>query len=261
MVDADLSLVEERLMSDSIFYEELLILEDELIDQYVRGRLSESDLATFEKYFLLSPEHRQKVRFARALSRYVDSAIGEDVSEERQIAKELVSPVKPAVPRADRSRSKNRTFSFWPFQNPIPVYAVAALLLVVIGGLSWMAIRSFQSVGPGRVFEATLVPVGVIREGGEMQTISMPPDTDTVRLNLVLPTDQYRDYGVELLASDGRSVLTQENLHSVEASAKKSLLVDVPAHLLNRDAFRLKLHARSAASFEDIATYTFRVNK
>ena len=104
-----------------------------------------------------------------------------------------------------------------------------------------MAIRSFQSVGPGRVFEATLVPAhGVIREGGEMQTISMPPDTDTVRLNLVLPTDQYRDYGVELLASDGRSVLTQENLHSVEASAKKSLLVDVPAHLLNRDAFRLK---------------------
>src|SRR5436190_9490399 len=112
MVDADLSLVEERLMSDSTFYEELLILEDELIDQYVRGRLSESNQATFEKYFLLSPERRQKVRFARALSKYVDSATIEEVSRESQLATELTSPNEPVVSPVDRSRSKTRPFSF-----------------------------------------------------------------------------------------------------------------------------------------------------
>ena len=93
MVEADLSQVEERLMSESDLYAELLIFEDELIDQYVRGQMSESDRASFEDHFLQSPEHRQKLRFARAFTKYVDRAVGQPTGECKAEAAPAASPV------------------------------------------------------------------------------------------------------------------------------------------------------------------------
>ena len=37
----DTALVEERFLTDSEFYQELLVVEDELIDQYLAGQLTE----------------------------------------------------------------------------------------------------------------------------------------------------------------------------------------------------------------------------
>jgi hypothetical protein len=260
MVEADLSQVEERLMSEPNLYEELLICEDELIDQYVRGAMSEADSASFQNYFLQSPEHRQKLRFAQALSKYVDRAGVESTGEFQ------IEAAPAAFPMADTAHAhpvspsaKPRRFWSWPFQTPVLNYALAAVVVIAIVGIAWLALRSSRPRGPGNVFEATLVPGGVVREGGEIQTISIPPGADTVRLKLILPPDQYQDYGIELLASDGTSLRTLESLKSVQASGQKSLQVDVPAKLFRRDTYKLKLSGRTSGSSEEIASYNFRI--
>ena len=64
--------IEERLMLDDDFFEELSIQEDELIQDYVDDQLSTDERRRFEKHFFISEERRSKIRFARALRRYIN---------------------------------------------------------------------------------------------------------------------------------------------------------------------------------------------
>jgi CHAT domain-containing protein len=66
--------VEERLMTEPDYYEELLVTEDELTDQYLSGELSAGERDAFERYFLRSPERVRRLRFAQAFDGYVSAA-------------------------------------------------------------------------------------------------------------------------------------------------------------------------------------------
>jgi anti-sigma factor RsiW len=66
--------LEVRLLNDQQFLVELLMAEDELIDEYLDGSLSEQDREKFEQHFLATTERREKLTFAKALRRYVTEA-------------------------------------------------------------------------------------------------------------------------------------------------------------------------------------------
>ena len=70
--DEDRSAIEERIMTDEDYFHKLAMVEENLIQDYVDGNLAPADRANFEKCFLLSAENRQKVKFARALRKYVN---------------------------------------------------------------------------------------------------------------------------------------------------------------------------------------------
>lgn len=63
--------VGERLLTDNEYFAQVAILEDELIDDYLAGRLSEDERSLFEDRFMLSRSHQEKLRFAQALRKYV----------------------------------------------------------------------------------------------------------------------------------------------------------------------------------------------
>lgn len=64
--------VEDRYLSDEKFFDDLLVAEDELIDDYVRGRMSRADRERFERNFLCSTARMGRVKSARALMRFAD---------------------------------------------------------------------------------------------------------------------------------------------------------------------------------------------
>lgn len=64
--------IEERLMLDDDYFEEVLIEEEELIQDYVVDCLTADERQRFEKHFFISEERRQKINFARALRRYIN---------------------------------------------------------------------------------------------------------------------------------------------------------------------------------------------
>jgi hypothetical protein len=59
--------VERRLISQDDYFEELLIAEEELADDFVGSHLPEDESAKFRRHFLSVPELRQEVAFAKAL--------------------------------------------------------------------------------------------------------------------------------------------------------------------------------------------------
>jgi hypothetical protein len=64
--------VEERLLVDSEFLEEALIVEDEIIDAYLNDTLSEQE--NFIKSFFSTPQRRQKLVIAMAFQRYASES-------------------------------------------------------------------------------------------------------------------------------------------------------------------------------------------
>jgi anti-sigma factor RsiW len=61
---------EDNYFEISDLREQVDAMEDELIDSYVRGDLTPTQRQHFERWFLLSPERQEKLKFARALARY-----------------------------------------------------------------------------------------------------------------------------------------------------------------------------------------------
>src|SRR5947207_7080362 len=73
LAGADLAEIERRLLTDDEFYEEVQIMEDELVDEYVNAELSPDERRLFEKNFLTDPESLNRLRLGRALDRHLST--------------------------------------------------------------------------------------------------------------------------------------------------------------------------------------------
>jgi hypothetical protein len=63
--------IQERLFTDRDFFESLLIVEGELVDDYALDLISDRERAKLESGFLASPHQYRKVEFVRTLDRYI----------------------------------------------------------------------------------------------------------------------------------------------------------------------------------------------
>lgn len=107
------------MLTDSDYYEELLACEDDLIDEYLSGALPAGERADFESHFLSTPERVRKLRFARALQRYVADAADETEREGGRFSRALA------------------TFFRALAGSPARAAATAFVLLAVFGLLTW----------------------------------------------------------------------------------------------------------------------------
>ena len=243
---------EENLLTSATLYDEILLAEDELTDKYVANELSEADRRSFEAHFLCTPERRQKLRFAHVLLRYVDRERSSQADQIDSVPdNRSVTPLKPKY-----------IFSFLPIQNPIAAYGLAAVVLLSFIGVSWVLWGMLRPTAPhsGKVLVATLTPGLVRGEGDERTNVVITADVESVQLNLDLIADEYGSYRAELLTSDAGSVFIKEDLRSESVSGRKTVNFTVPAELLKRNDYRVRLSGRTAAgSYEPLSSYTFRV--
>src|ERR1044071_1674406 len=64
--------VEQRYFSDQQIFDQLVRIETEIVDDYVRGRLSAADRASFERSYLQNPDRVRRIKFAAALATRID---------------------------------------------------------------------------------------------------------------------------------------------------------------------------------------------
>lgn len=125
--------LEERYFADDEFFEQLLAMEDELIDAYVRGELSASDNERFERLRLSSPKVRERVASAKGLI--------EVVSLEPKAA-------KPEAAAHARKRSWRRsTLSLLGGLHPaLRIAFVIVVLSIMFGGI-WLSVEKLRQRG------------------------------------------------------------------------------------------------------------------
>jgi hypothetical protein len=240
--------IEERLLADGEFFEELLVAEEELIDQYLGGTLSKAERALFEKHFLSSPERRQQLRFARAFRRYVDTAR-----------------------MRDALGSGGEVTALWwrrpsglvHLKSPVAAISLAAvvLLAVLIGAWSISTLRKSRT-GPAQppTVVATLTP-GLTRDSGVTQSLSIPAGVGIVELRLRLTTGEYQSYRATIQTDQSAEILAEDKLQPEPSETGSVLVLKVRADLLPRGDYQVKVEGwTNAAGYERTDRYTFRIS-
>jgi hypothetical protein len=245
--------VEERLLTDRPFLEELIAAEDELIDEHLAGALSPAETQNFTNHFLNTDERRNKLQFARAFRRYVAAhAPAEAVEPETEPAPVLVLP--PVPPPDPGGWSLRALFSR---RNPGFAFAFVAALLLVVAGVTWVA--ALRPHASGRVVAVYLTP-GLVRDAGNGAQLALVPGTDAAELRLELPRADYAAYKADLQTPEGRTVQTAAGLKPATVEGRRVVALQVPGELLPAGDYQLRLSGTDASGNTEVAgRYYFRV--
>ena len=273
--------IEERLLRDGDYFEHLQLCEDELVDEYVRGGLPPDEQRRFDNHFLSTPERHEKLRFARALRRYVSAAV----------------EAEPAT-TAQRTRLQFLSASLRG-RHPVMAYSLAAALLLVLGGTvifrNWQLqnqlaqIRSQQSAGLRSERELQrqlqeqragtmelvkelqhekdqramlernvspsipsnqdrLAPIislvltpGLLRGEETTKKALVPSGATLIRLELHFPANDYKSWRATLHNAEGAELSRQSLLKARSAGGGGIVVMDLPAEAIPGGDYYVKL--------------------
>ncbi len=122
--------LEDLAFSDREYLQNIQAVESDLIDEYVRGELSDSERRQFERRFLASFERQQKVEFARALAKIVPEAGTEEAAQ-------------PAMAFAPTSWWDSFIASLRGL-NPAFKFSMAAAAVMLVIGASWLITETLR---------------------------------------------------------------------------------------------------------------------
>lgn len=208
--------LEQELLTSAETFQELLVLEDELVDEYLAGRISADDRHHFAEHFLISPDRQEKLRFARAL---VKAAKARHAQTTRAFLPQLWTK-SPFLYRAT---------------------AVAAIALILVG-VVWIALRRERA--PATFATLRLAVSESTRSGDATQVpnLSFPLPQDAVRIVMELPNQSSpaAHYRVAVETDFGEKRFTEP-----VAQDDKSVTVVIPSGDLRRGQYALSLYAVS----------------
>lgn len=286
--------LERQLMTADEDFQELLIAEDELVDDFVRGEISEEDRARFESHFLCTPERRRKLRFAATLREYLQV--------------HWISVPNRRIPSPKRGTL--RSFLDWLLKlmpHPTPAWgaATAALLLAVATGVWSTAgylrvqdeldqvsaergalleerenLQEQVAIERSRAEEAeargraealpprpadaiafTLTP-GLLRGAGELARIRIPSGSSLVALQLDIGLDEYSRYRAVLHEAEGDEVWAQAKLEARTVSTGAMVVLTLPSQLLPPGDYYVQLDGViDVDTTEGLGRYDFRVRR
>lgn len=226
--------LEKRLMVNDDDFQEFLIAEDEIVDDFCAGKLSATEVEKYHHHFLATPERRTQHRFGAALRKHI---------------------------AADRAHWR-------PFGRVWKLtWAAAAVALVALAVWSIRTTQRapFRLEQPGPRAEGSTVAffltTGSLRGlTPEMQTITVPTGVALVELQLDLPSGTRGDREVTLEDARSGSVLAEGTLPVRTLEGQQVVVATVPAELLSPGDYLVVLRAHSEAGGSRASrTYEFRV--
>lgn len=222
LADSEKEQIEQDLLTNDDLFEEILIVEEDLADEYVAGELNREERADFEKHFLATPERQQNLRFSQALNRYVTA----EAKQERNAV-----PAGPA---------------YWTTKSWISRAAAVVALIAVTVAVVWFLIPRSQT--PQNFAALTLTASPNTRDqGAQSARVSLPLNADALRISLRLPNPSPPAvrYRLELLDDNGGT----RSLEAAEQDNESVVLV-IPSKELRRGRYAINLIAIQANGTE-----------
>ena len=257
--------IEERLMTDPDYLEEVLIVESELMEEYLDGVLPEGDREGFVRHVLATQSQGEKLTAAKALSMTarVDAAAN--------------SP--PKAKRSTRPFSLKHWFSGLPrTKSRAAKLSLAAVILVVIFG-TVAAIRSLlnrgmsleqevqklnaqQYMDNNAIFHGFII--GPLRSGifrdEEINQLVIPETERMVQARLRVGPGDYRSFQATLQTVEGKKVLSLSDLKEQRIDSERLVIVYLPTRILTPGDYHLSLSGLTQnGQPEYLGRYTFRI--
>ena len=252
LTSPELEEVEDRLLVDQAFFEQVEAVEADVCDDYVAGRLSAADRAAFDARLSGDAGLQRRVAFARALA--------------------------AAAP------SRTRTAMWW--------WAAAAALVVATAGAIWFARDRTADVptlatgpapgtaappiasppraaGQPRVTPAppnvlaTITLFGpVVRDAAEMTVVSIPSGDGLVRVQVALQDgDEFPAYRAQITKQSGAPVFVADRLAPSTTASGRTVVADLSAASLPNGTYQISVYGLRAEEASRLVTYPFRVTR
>lgn len=227
-----------RLLSDAAFIEEFDIVVDEIAAAYVAGEFTSEEKEQVEKYFLQSPERRQKVKFISEML--------------RQVSAERREPAKVET----KSSLLDKIRAFFGGQ-PLVAAATTFATLVLVAALGIWLLYGGSSTPAYASLELNLSNASR-NTGSEITKIALTRNIDELRVKLNLPTrtPPPKSYRADLRGEN----ISLPRLPIVEQNPQ-SLTVVIPAEDLTRGTYAIELSAVNENGAEEAirGAYLFAV--
>jgi anti-sigma-K factor RskA len=249
--------VEERLMTEEAFLEELTLAEGELVDDYVAGRLSPDERAAFERHFLSTEERRAQLRFTRAVGRYASAAAASAKAGETDAEREAATTTSTTASTTTAGPTLGeRLRAFWGDRSAAWRAGFAFAAVATVAFAVWLTTPVAHA--PRTFATLTLVAgAGERATGVEPPRVRLPPGTDALKVTLTLPagTPPATAYRVELMTDKGRTEKVEVVGHD-----SRAVTVVIPEGRLARGRHVLRLFAAADGAERRVGdSYVFDV--
>lgn len=289
--------LEASYFNDSRLFDQLQRAENDLLDDYVRGRLPSPLTQRIERRYLTSPELRERLKFAEALVTRVDA-----------IESFQPSAAAREAPRAgflDRWRERAPAFGFSVAVVAGLVFAVGIWFFVsttsrlrrelseaqasrkyyeqqerdlqqqladeqaradrLSSELS--SLQTAQTTGASKSSEpliaSLMLAIGDVRgtEGGPSPKLVMTPQTEQARFQVELKDDDYPTYTVVLQSASGDQVFSRSGLLT-KSKAHPRLVMMIPSKRLPEGDYLLVIKGvTKSGEAEDVSKSRFSVER
>jgi len=264
--------IEELLLCDDSFADKLSAAQDNLIDDYVYGALTEGECETFQKNFVVNEERRKKIQIARAVEVY----LAENPERLPVLGNSFWFPAQ-LLRRISLFLQRNKVW--------VTISLAAALLLVFLAPRAMRMLIPNSRVSPlnarratmeseiaklsrGRslpanvvTFEVALQPT-LLREGGEMKRVFLTKNIKFVRLKLKLPSGKYELYRAVCKTVEGEELFQISDLRPEPEGDSGTILLIIPAEFLSVGDYQIEVNGIAAdGSLAESGRYYVRIIK
>jgi hypothetical protein len=276
--------VETRLMTDDDFFEQINLVEDELVEQYLDHELSAPDRARFEDTFLCAPERQHKLRFTKALRFHAANAA-------KQKTLQLERAIHPWY---------EPFFGLFKISHPGLAYSFSlAFVLLLVAASSSLIIQmhgfkaqisGLQAQQQQRETELSrlrdlsekeharadqlaslfqeqekrdpaqswfTVTAGAQRSAQFSKPLEIPKGAILVNLSLDLAKNWKETYRAVLSSGGGKEILTRDNLKAAVSDKEIIIMFSVPATDLPSGHYIITLYGTGEK--EAVDTYSFGI--
>lgn len=274
--------VEERLLNDADYFNELQRIEESLTDEYVRGEIKGIEKEQFDSHFLKSAEHREGLELARLLNRYFsEQDAAQNISlpsapRWRAVMEVVLACAAIVLMVASvllfRQVSNLREEATHLQQERVAADERQRSLAVQLASQEQLGTRLTQeladlkrSAGAGDpdIVSVSLTP-GLVRTGATVPRAIIPNHAQALRLELKLQGVHYRSYRAQVETAEGEVVWTAEGLVARPTAGKRqrAITLVVPVVLITRSQYLVILSgALQSGTKEKVATYYLNVTR
>lgn len=240
---------EERILTEPGVYEELLVVEEDLIDQYLAGELSPLEQQQFESHFLITAERQKNLRFGKLLQQYAKAHIEQPPTPVHHIHQRPIDQSFSLLPTPLRR---------WPVLAALTVVVACVGIIFVRGLVNKRAACAVQQTD-SQVVTVTLLPGSSRSESSTSKQVIVSPKGARVKLELELKNSTFRNYKSELFR-ENESLQISDEL-TIEAKGEQRVVpFTVTGEMLSPGDYQVKLSGvLDSGADEFIDNYTFRV--
>ncbi len=261
--------IEKLFISDSNWKQRILIAEEDLIEDYLEGSLSENEQQQFLAQYGYTPRHLRRLQITRLIKDYA------------------IAEADPPLTTCAQVPNRSPFFSkLWPLNLRILIPAVAVVLVAVIAGLIFLVqwergksneakrhaaierelaeLNSTDNSGQpsSHVLSLVLPPVSV-RSASTSNEVKLNPDTNFIDLRLIwMQKEEYSSYRAVLHRVGDSEQYTISDLKLQSDKSGRAVIVRIDTQILRRGLYQIDIsgidnHATSGPGEE----YTFTVNR